>query len=126
METVTKMEPRECVRLDAGQLELLYAKLGEVSADDVLCRAMEELAVRMKQSEKYYSVGAAKDLRKTAHSLISIAEQVGLKTLARVAEDVVTCIDMNDWIALGATFARLLRISNQSLTAIWDLQDMTI
>ena len=120
------MLPQEPVRLDAERLEVLYNKLGEDGADNVLCRAMEEMAIRLKQSEKLYRAGSAKELRKTVHSLIAIADQIGMQTLARVSRDVVACIDSGDWVALGATFSRLIRSSDQSLTAIWDLQDVTI
>jgi len=123
---VTTFIPDEQVRLNSERLETLYLKLGEESADNVLCRAMEEMAIRLKQSEKFYRAGASKDLRKTAHSLIAIADQIGMQTLARVAEDVVVCVDSGDWVALGATFSRLVRTGDQSLTAIWDLQDITI
>lgn len=126
MEQVTTLRPSERVRLDAEQLELLYSKLGEESADEVLCRAMEEMAIRLKQSERQFSSGNTCDLRKTVHSLIAIAEQVGLMTLARVSADVVNCIDRGDWIALGSTFDRLVRCGDRSLTAIWDLQDVTV
>lgn len=118
--------PSEHVRLDAERLEVLYNKLGEDGADDVLCRAMEEMAIRIKQSEKLYRAGSVKELRKTVHSLVAIADQIGMQTLARVSGDVVNCIDSGDWVALGATFSRLVRSSDQSLTAIWDLQDVTV
>lgn len=118
--------PQEHVHLDAERLEVLYNKLGEEGADNVLCRAMEEMAMRVKQSEKHYRAGSAKDLRKTVHSLIAIADQIGMQTLARVSQDVVACIDTGDRVALGATFSRLVRSSDQSLTAIWDLQDVTV
>lgn len=114
------------MRLDAERLEMLYTKLGEDGADNVLCRAMEEMAIRMKQSEKLYAAGSLREMRKTVHSLIAIADQIGLQTLARVSGDVVNCIDAGDWVALGATFSRLVRSSDQSLTAIWDLQDVTV
>lgn len=126
VELVTTLMPSEQVRLDSQRLEILYNQLGEQGAEDVLCRAMEEMAIRIKQSERLYSAGAVKELRKTAHSLIAIADQVGLQTLASVASDVTVCIDRSDWIALGATFARLVRGSDQSITAIWDLQDITV
>lgn len=126
MELITTMLPRESVRLDAAQLELLYTRLGEDEADNVLCRAMEEMAIRIKKSEKFYNAGATHELKKTVRSLVTIADQVGLKTLSRVSNDVITCIEINDWVALGATFSRLLRSSDQSLTAIWDLQDVTV
>lgn len=101
MELITTMMPRECVRLDAEQLELLYTKLGEDEADNVLCRAMEEMAARIKQSEVFYNSGATQELRKTIHSLASIADQVGLNTLSGVSADVINCIDMNDWTGLA-------------------------
>ncbi|WP_293441241.1 hypothetical protein [Planktotalea sp.] len=126
MEQITPMLPRESVRLDAEQLELLYTKLGEDVADNVFCRAMEEMAIRIKQSKKLYAAGATLELRRTIRSLITIADQVGLNTLSRVSKDVITCIDMNDWVALGATSSRLLRNSDQSLIAIWDMQDIPI
>jgi len=120
------MLPRENARLDAEQLEKLYSQLGEVEADNVLSRAMEEMAIRIKQSEKLYDAGTASELRRTIRSLIRIADQVGMKTVSRVSSDVLTCLDRGDWISLSATFARLVRSSDQSLTAIWDLQDITV
>lgn len=43
MERITTILPRESARLDAEQLERLYTTLGEVEADNVLSRAMEEM-----------------------------------------------------------------------------------
>lgn len=126
MEYITTILPHEHVRLDQQRLETLYVKLGESGADDVLCRAMEEMAIRFKQCEKMYRAGSSKELRKSVHSLIAIADQIGMQTLARVAQDVTFCIDSGDWVALGATFSRLMRSGDQSLTAIWDMQDLTV
>lgn len=123
MEHVISFLPNEDVRLDPERLELLYNKLGEEGADNVLSRAMEEMAVRIKQCERMHKAGSSRELRKSVHSLIAISEQIGMQTLADVAEDVTRCIDSGDWVALGSTFARLVRTSEQSLTAIWDLQD---
>jgi len=55
--------PSERVRLDAERLVMLYTKLGEDGADNVLCRAMEEMAIRMKQSEKLYAAGSLREMR---------------------------------------------------------------
>ena len=65
MEQITTMLPRESVRLDAEQLELRYTKLGEDEADNVICRAMEEMAIRIKQSKKLHAAGATLELRRT-------------------------------------------------------------
>lgn len=126
MERITTILPRESARLDAEQLERLYTTLGEVEADNVLSRAMEEMALRIEQSEKLFDAGNSSEMRRTICSLIRIADQVGMHTVSRVSGDVLVCLDRGDWISLGATFARLVRCSDQSLTAIWDLQDITV
>lgn len=126
MEQVTLLEQRETVRLDAVRLEQLYLKLGEAGAEDVVCRALEELAVRLSHTERCYREQDITSMRKSARSLIAIAEQVGMAKLAHVAGDVTNCIDLDDSTALAATLARLLRVGEQSLNEIWDVRDYSI
>lgn len=116
----------EKVRLDSDRLVELYAQLGEVGAQDVVCRAMEELAVRLARIDEAHRAYRLSVLRKGAKSLIGIAEQVGMQRLADVARDVCHCADEMDPVALGATMARLMRIGDRSLTAVWDLQDLSV
>jgi len=126
MEEILQLRPMEQVRVDADQLSGLYANLGEMAAEDIVCRAMEELALRLSHCDRLFRNNDLAELRKSSRSLIAISDQIGMNKLARVAADVTECIDANDTIALAATFARLLRIGEGSLTAIWDLQDLTI
>ena len=126
VEQVTLLEQKEAVRLDSGRLEQLYHQLGEAGAENVVCRALEELAARLSHTERCYRVKELRDMRKNARSLIAIAEQVGMELLSHVARDVTKCIDENDDVALAATLARLLRIGETSLYEIWDLQDYSI
>ena len=116
----------ENVRLDPDKLGELYAQLGEAGAEDVVCRAMEELALRMSHCDRLYQASNWLELRKNCRSLIAIAEQVGLQKLANVAGDVICAIDQNSHVAIGATLTRLIRIGERSLTAIWDTQDVTL
>jgi len=120
------LEQRETVRLDQGRLEQLYIQLGEAGAEDVVCRALEELAVRLSHTERCFRAEEIPDMRKSARSLIAIAEQVGMVKLARVARDVTQCIDLGDEVALAATLSRLLRIGEISLHEIWDMRDYSI
>ena len=53
----------------------------------------------------------------------AFSKLIGLPVLKRVARDVQNCIDFYGSVALSATMSRLLRMGEQSLTAIWDLQD---
>ncbi|MGX0974649.1 hypothetical protein ACSSVY_000345 [Roseovarius sp. MBR-51] len=120
---MTLLKQREQVRLDAQRLETLYVQLGEANADDVVCRALEELAARLTQADRLYGAGCRDDLRKCARSLIAIADQIGMQLLVQVAGDVTRCIDAGDATALAATFARLVRIGERSLCEIWDMSD---
>lgn len=126
MDQVLKVRLKEKVRVDQDRLGALYAQLGEAAAEDVVCRAMEELALRLSHCSRLHTAGDLPELRKCTRSLIAISDQIGMLVLARVANDVIETIDDKNAPALAATLARLLRIGEQSLTAIWDLQDITI
>jgi len=114
------------VHLDAERLEALFVQLGAAGAEDVVCRAMEELAARLALAERCWREENWAQIRKSARGLIAIAEQLGMRLLAHVARDVMTCIDDRDGIALAATLSRLLRIGERSLSEVWEMQDLTI
>lgn len=123
---ITTLVFEEQVRLDSDRLAELYIQMGEVGAQDVVCRAMEELTARLVKINESYTADKARELRKGAKGLIGIAEQIGMHRLAKVARDVCNCVDQNDPLALGATLARLQRIGDGSLVAVWDLQDLSV
>lgn len=123
---ITQIRPAETIRVDHDRLGALYTEMGHAGAEEVVCRAMEELALRMAHCDRLYRSGDMMELRKSSRSLIAIAEQIGMHLLARVAGDVMECVDAGDRIALAATLGRLMRTGEGSLSAIWDLQDLTI
>ncbi|WP_037228027.1 hypothetical protein [Roseobacter sp. GAI101] len=123
---VLQMRPTEQVSVDQERLGTLYAQLGEAGAEDVVCRAMEELALRMSHCDRLFRESNWDELRKNSRSLIAIADQVGLQKLGLVASDVMSAIDQHDEVAVAATLTRLIRIGERSLTAIWDTQDMSV
>ncbi|MEO9515140.1 MAG: hypothetical protein ABJH45_11725 [Paracoccaceae bacterium] len=126
VEELLLIRPTEFVRVDSEKLGKLYSDMGDSAAEDVVCRAMEELALRLAHCDRLYRANNMDDLRKSSRSLIAIADQIGMTKLARVAGDVTECIDDSNGVALAATLGRLMRIGEGSLTAIWDLQDLTI
>lgn len=126
VEIVTPLIQMETVRLDQDRLNALYAQLGESGAEDVVCRAIEELAVRLSHCERLLRQKEHGALRKSARSLIAISDQIGMCALARVAGDVTNAIDSGDDNAVAATLFRLIRIGERSLTAVWDLQDLSV
>ena len=126
MRQVTWLRQSETVRLDAERLGELYRELGTAGAEDVVCRALEELAARLSVTERRFHEGRLDDMRKSARSLVAISEPVGMHLLSRVASDVTHCIDVGDPAAVAATMARLLRVGERSLTEAWEMQDISI
>ena len=55
-----------------------------------------------------------------------IAEQLGMTSLSIAAKNVTQTIDQGDEVAKAATLTRLFRIGEQSLMAVWDVQDMSL
>nr|WP_206188351.1 hypothetical protein [Sedimentitalea sp. CY04] len=116
----------ETVRLDPAKLNELYAQLGEAGAEDVVCRAIEELAVRLSHCERLWRQADLPNLRKSARSLVAIADQIGMSAMAGIARDVTQAIDTEDQPAIAATLFRLLRVGERSLTAVWEQQDLSV
>lgn len=113
----------ESVRLDQDRLQTLYRQLGDEGAEDVVCRALEEIAVRLSYADKLYRRDDLVEMRKCVRSLSAISEQIGMVALSRVALDVCNSIDQGNGVAIAATLSRLGRTGEQSLNAIWDLQE---
>ncbi|WP_170525576.1 hypothetical protein [Ruegeria arenilitoris] len=126
VDKIVTLEQKESVRLDPDRLNGLYRQLGDTNAVDVLCRTVEELAVRLSNCERLWRQRDWAGLRKCAKSLVAISEQVGMTALARVAGDVARTVDAGDAVATGATLSRLIRVGERSLTAVWDQQDLSI
>ena len=116
----------EGVRLDPERLLALYEELGQSGAEQVICTAVEELAVRLSDLQRFAMTGDMQALIRSARLLATLARQIGMTTLARVAEDVANCAAVDDTNSLAATVSRLARIGDRSLTAVWDLQDITV
>ncbi len=120
---VAVLEHEDAVRLDAGILIGLQRDLGPLGAENVVCRATEEIAQRLGEMSQPHRAGRWADLARRARGLAAVADQVGMATLGRVARDVAACAARGDAAALGATLARLDRITHRSLAAVWDMQD---
>ncbi len=121
---VILLAPKERPQLDTVAVQALCDELGPHMAEDMMCRAMEELSLRLCQMHDLAGSGTVEDLHKSLRGLAAIAEQIGLRVLARVARDAMTCIEMGDPVAQAATLARLSRVGEGALTALCDLQDM--
>lgn len=126
MAVLAVLRHEEGVRLNPDPLVALYSELGESGAERVICRTMEELASRLSEMMRHADEGQIAPLIRSARLLAKVADQIGMATLARVASDVMRTTEAGDLTSQAATLARLIRIGDRSLTAVWDLRDMTI
>ena len=71
--SICQLVQDEPANLDQEQLGTLYAQLGALGAEDVVRRAMEELAVRLSHVESLYRRNELPELRKSVRSLVAIS-----------------------------------------------------
>lgn len=126
MTAVLRIQHEEPVRLDRSQLEVLYHSLGPVGADKVVAHALEDLTMELARIGDLYRRGDIATLRSSVKAVIALSQQIGMTLLARVGRDVLTLSQSYDATAFGATVARLERIGEGSLVAVWDLQGLSV
>jgi len=120
LEHVTLLRQDETVRLDPDRVHDLFLQLGDRAAEDLVCRGLEEMAARLAHVERCHRRGRTDEMRRTARGLATVADQLGMTLLGRVALSVIACSEAGDGVAMSATLARMLRIGERSLAEFWD------
>lgn len=115
--------PDEHSCLDIKPLLSICRNLAIPQAAELLCREMQQLADLLTECQQGYQKAEYCLTRQKLEEIESFSKLIGLPVLERVARDVQNCIEVYDPVALSGTMSRLLRMGEQSLTAIWDLQD---
>lgn len=125
MEQVHVLFADEVVHLDHVRIEELERLLGGKDAETVIVKAMEEVATRLTLSERAYYAQDWAALRKAVKSMSAIGEQIGMQSLVRASKNALDAVDSRNHAAMAATFFRLQRIGDRSLSDYWDLQGVT-
>ncbi|WP_405402212.1 hypothetical protein [Paracoccus sp. Ld10] len=120
MAQISALAISEVVRVDSRRVAEIVAELGETSAQHVIGLALEQLAAALTAVDG--ALDSADLAQAVAHAerMSRLAWQIGLLSLAGVAMDLGSTAERGDAPALAAIRARLLRVGNRSLTAIWD------
>ncbi|MDA5092600.1 hypothetical protein O2N63_00665 [Aliiroseovarius sp. KMU-50] len=126
MSAVEHLHQKETVLLDREQLKTLYLQLDPIGADKMVNQSLEDLAVCLAQIKKMHLGGQAEEARHEIRSLLAIARKLGMTTLARICRDALDLVGGSDGIGCQAVLARLNRVGEGSLIAVWDLQDMSV
>lgn len=101
---------------DSEQIAMIYRSLGSASAEQVIARALGELAFAMSALADRVKAHELGDLLRRLKRLQQMAENLGLLTLAQVAIDLGHCLNRKDSTAFAAVWARLLRIAEHTLS----------
>lgn len=115
----------ERVRQDGEPIATIYRNLGTSSAEQVVTRALGELALTMASLAHQVRAHELADLTRHLRRLQRMAENLGMVSLGDVAGDVRICLDQGDSTAFSAVWARLIRIAERSLAPDKDLLDQS-
>ena len=113
---VVALRPNDRVRQDAEPIASLYRNLGAASAEQVVTRALGELALEMAGMAAQVQARDLRDLSRQLRRLQRMGENLGMVSLGTVAGDVRTCLERADPTAFAAVWARLLRVAERSLS----------
>lgn len=111
------------LQFDPAPINRLFAQKTTAEAEEVVCRVLEDIAMRldMMQTELRQSSFAA--MLKPARRISLIAEQIGLTEVATAADHVANCLQQRDGIALEATMARLERGFDVAVSEVWNFRE---
>ena len=117
MDNVMALRPKERVRQDAEPIATIYRNLGTSGAEQVVTRALGELALTMAGLANQVRTHELGDLSRQLRRLQRMAENLGMVSLGVVAGDLRACMERADTTAFAAVWARLLRIAERSLAS---------
>ena len=122
---VTELPLGEPAGFNPGQLELLCDRLGEQRAEAEVAYALDRLATLLDQIAPLKQKDDHLALEEVLAAVVRDARMIGMATLAQAGRHVLDCLDSGDTVALAATLARLERVGDRSIHAIWDLEDVS-
>lgn len=115
MGEISILRPRDVVRQDVEAIAVIYRNLGAPVAEQMVTRALGELALTMAGIAEKVRLQELRDLAQQLGRLTRLAGDLGLSTLATVARDAKICLEGADSTAFSAVWARLLRVAERSL-----------
>jgi hypothetical protein len=123
---VTALRPKERVRLDAEPIASIYRNLGTSSAEQVVSRALGELALTLAGLVEQVRQRELGDLGRGLRRLQRMADHLGMISLGLIAAEARICMDRSDATAFAAVWARLIRVAEASLSTDRDVLDQSL
>lgn len=126
MGEIATLRPREIVRQDVEAIAVIYRNLGAPVAEQMVTRALGELALTMAGIAEKVRAKELRDLARQLGRLRRLAADLGLLSLSNVAGDAKSCLERADGTAFSAVWARLMRVAERSLSAEVGLVDQSV
>ena len=123
---VTALRPKERVRLDAEPIASIYRNLGTSSAEQVVSRALGELALTLAGLVEQVRRRELAELGRGLRRLQRMADHLGMISLGLIAAETRICMDRADATAFAAVWARLIRMAEASLSPDKELLDQSL
>ncbi len=121
---ITSLSMEEPARFDPERLEDLCRRIGEVRAEAEVALALHRISEGLPKLLGLLDQDESTFLREV-DQVARDAELIGMSTLSRVAQSVLDNYARADPVALSATLARLERVGERSIHAVWDLEDLS-
>ena len=119
MMSVLVFADEEEVRLDFDVLSRFCSACEPTHVEEALCQAMEALARELALAEAGWRSNDAHACLAALVKVKRLAIALGMTVLARCAGDCRICLSRGDVAATAATIARLMRLGETSLYALW-------
>ncbi|MFT6073435.1 MAG: hypothetical protein ACJAZ1_000341 [Yoonia sp.] len=112
------------LQFDPAPLQRLFAQKDLHIAEEVVCRMLENIALRLDMLQRCLAAHEFSQMHKPAKRIGLVAKQLGLAEVAMASEHVRACIDQTVGVAIEATMARLERGFDVAVTEIWNFRDL--
>lgn len=117
-----RLVPQEAVVIDLDKVRSCRAA---DAAGDAGSR-IDGLVAALCEAELAWAEGRFDALGRLASGMARPANDMGMTTFAAIAFDLSGIADRPDPVALSARLARLVRVGEASLAAVWDLEDLRL
>ena len=112
------------LHFDPAPLVQLYAERDLNEAEEVICRMLEDIALRLDMLQRGLAAHDFIGMHKPAQRIGLVADQIGLTEVAVSAGHVGACLRQKDGVGLEATMARLERGFDVAVTEVWNFRDL--
>ena len=109
--------------LDPEPIHQILAVKGEAVGEAMICRVLENIAMRLDLLQAARQAHSFDDVGKPARRIVHISKQIGLVDVTQSATHVATAAQQEDGVALSATMARLERAFDVAVSEVWRYRD---